>query len=194
MAVSNEQKQKAWYFVSIVVLLTLGIFFWRPIAGKIHLALYASSQETQFKQDVDDCKKAQALKKSGLSEPDCVVKYAAYKYNTDPERALNLCAKYSLLNIQSEDLARRMCKKQILESIAQQDEGDSRITLPPKIISPNIQRTLEQNTAWQKCEQSKGIPRLELSMESGREEVFCSFGERGECTQNELNKNGCNIK
>jgi hypothetical protein len=53
--------------------------------------------------------------------------------------------------------------------------------------------TTKQQNAYTKCEERNGAPRLELSEASGEKEVFCSFAEKGECTQRELNNDECSI-
>lgn len=48
-----------------------------------------------------------------------------------------------------------------------------------------------QESARARCIELNGIPRLELSMLYGSMQIFCSFGEEGECTQGELNAGQC---
>lgn len=42
-----------------------------------------------------------------------------------------------------------------------------------------------------RCQSLSGAPAVKMNVEAGEYELFCSFGEGGECTQNELIKGEC---
>lgn len=42
-----------------------------------------------------------------------------------------------------------------------------------------------------RCQSLNGTPTVKMNVEAGEYELFCSFGEGGECTQNELIKGEC---
>lgn len=58
-------------------------------------------------------------------------------------------------------------------------------------VEKKVALTADQSKASTTCTALGGISRLELSALYGEEQIFCSFGSAGECTQNELNSSTC---
>lgn len=56
---------------------------------------------------------------------------------------------------------------------------------PPEVT------TAEQAFSYDMCLDHDGEPYIAFSELYGEEQTFCSFGEEGECTQNELIENEC---
>jgi hypothetical protein len=70
-------------------------------------------------------------------------------------------------------------------NIAQPPVNDNKNVNQDNSLTPN------QKSADEKCRVLQGVPRLVFNEESGKNEIFCLFGEEGECTQGELNKGEC---
>jgi len=113
------EKNIRWIGI-IILVIAAGFYGWKIWTQKDEIFSDPVFVSWKYSKEVDVCEKEEVQKYGPIvgNRYECVLRVAAKIYKTDQELALKFCTDYSLLKIQSEQLARSLCKREIEEIIS----------------------------------------------------------------------------
>ena len=192
-----EKKKKKLSILSIVIFIL--------VSGQVVYSLYRYTPKyiSEIKQEgklkplkkqISDCTEREKIAHPETlgNEYTCAFEISAGIYSSQPELAIELCSKYTRLE---EQISVPLCKikiQKILEAQEKFSDLEDKVKKQPGLMPDELNP--EQKSAWERCEDLNGAPRVTLNINTASEEIFCSFGEKGKCTQHELNIEYCFIE